>query len=105
MIEIVDAARCTGCNICVRACPTNVFDIVPDSAPRITRQHDCQTCFMCELYCPEDALFVAPNVEPAQAGALDDAAFGQYRQTVGWGRARQPTASLDASYELLARAH
>ncbi len=54
---------------------------------------------------PEDALFVAPNVEPAQAGALDDAAFGQYRQTVGWGRARQPTASLDASYELLARAH
>ncbi|MFL9971120.1 4Fe-4S binding protein, partial [Paraburkholderia agricolaris] len=61
MIEIVDAARCTGCNICVGACPTNVFDIVPGSPPRIARQGDCQTCFMCELYCPEDALFVAPQ--------------------------------------------
>jgi hypothetical protein len=60
---------------------------------------------MCELYCPEDALFVAPHVEPVPGGALADAAFGQYRQALGWGRARQSTASLDASYELLARAH
>jgi formate hydrogenlyase subunit 6/NADH:ubiquinone oxidoreductase subunit I len=78
---------------------------VPDSAPQIARQHDCQTCFMCELYCPEDALFVAPQVQPVSAGALDDNAFGQYRQAIGRARQRQPTASLDASYELLARAH
>ena len=60
MIEIVSAERCTACNICVRVCPTNVFDMVNDEPPRIARQDDCQTCFMCELYCPEDALFVAP---------------------------------------------
>jgi NAD-dependent dihydropyrimidine dehydrogenase PreA subunit len=105
MIEIVDAGRCTGCNICVRACPTNVFDIVPDSPPRIARQGDCQTCFMCELYCPEDALFVAPQVEPAPPGVLDGAVFGHYRRAIGWGRDRQPTASEDASYALLAQAH
>jgi NAD-dependent dihydropyrimidine dehydrogenase PreA subunit len=105
MIEIVDSGRCTGCNICVRACPTNVFDIVRDQPPRIARQRDCQTCFMCELYCPEDALFVAPHVEPVSIDALDGPAFGQYRQALGWGRERQPTASQDASYELLARAH
>ncbi|HYS66288.1 MAG TPA: 4Fe-4S dicluster domain-containing protein [Paraburkholderia sp.] len=105
MIEIVDGGRCTGCNICVRACPTNVFDIVPDSPPRIARQGDCQTCFMCELYCPEDALFVAPQVDPAPNGGVDDPVFGHYRRAIGWGRERQPTANQDASYELLARAH
>ncbi|MFM0123491.1 ferredoxin family protein [Paraburkholderia sp. RL18-101-BIB-B] len=105
MIEIVDSGRCTGCNICVRACPTNVFDIVQNGAPRIARQSDCQTCFMCELYCPEDALFVAPQVEPMPAGEAVDTVFGQYRQAIGWGRERQSTASQDASYELLIRAH
>ena len=26
MIELVDTETCTSCNICVRVCPTNVFD-------------------------------------------------------------------------------
>ena len=55
MIEIVSPERCTGCNICVHACPTNVFEAVKNGPPRRARQSDCQTCFMCELYCPEDA--------------------------------------------------
>ena len=38
MIEIVSATRCTACNICVHACPTNVFDIVPGGPPVIARQ-------------------------------------------------------------------
>jgi NAD-dependent dihydropyrimidine dehydrogenase PreA subunit len=55
MVEIVDSERCTGCNICVRVCPTNVFD-VDGPVPVIARQEDCQTCFTCEAWCPEDAL-------------------------------------------------
>ncbi|MEM5421956.1 MULTISPECIES: 4Fe-4S dicluster domain-containing protein [Paraburkholderia] len=105
MIEIVDSSLCTGCNICVRACPTNVFDAVPDGVPRIARQEDCQTCFMCELYCPEDALFVAPEPAPCPELNVDPALVGSYRRAVGWGRGRQATAAEDASYELLARAH
>ncbi|RZF27347.1 ferredoxin family protein [Paraburkholderia sp. UYCP14C] len=105
MIEIVDAGRCTGCNICVRACPTNVFDTVPDRPPRIARLSDCQTCFMCELYCPEDALFVAPQVEATSAGGGGKPVFGQYRWAIGWGREKRSTANEDASYELLVRAH
>ena len=29
----------------------------------IARQNDCQTCFLCEIYCPTDALYVAPDAE------------------------------------------
>jgi NAD-dependent dihydropyrimidine dehydrogenase PreA subunit len=108
VIELVSAERCTACNICVRACPTQVFDAVPGGIPVIARQDDCQTCFMCELYCPEDALFVAPQADTAEA--VDEATLrqrgllGSYRAAIGWGRDRQPTAALDHSHHLLARA-
>ncbi len=108
MIELISAERCTACNICVTACPTNVFDAVPGGAPVIARQADCQTCFMCELYCPEDALFVAPLAD--QAATVDEAflnqsaQLGSYRKAVGWGRGRDSTAVLDYSYHLLRRA-
>ena len=49
MIEVIDAERCTSCDICVNVCPTNVFDKT-DGIPVIARQNDCQTCFLCELY-------------------------------------------------------
>ncbi len=61
VIELVSASRCIKCNICVNICPTNVFDRVPDAPPAIARKSDCQTCYMCELYCPVDALYVAPE--------------------------------------------
>ena len=107
MIEIVSAARCTGCNICVTACPTNVFDAVPNGVPVIARQDDCQTCFMCELYCPEDALFVAPladKVRTQQSVLAEPVTMGAYRSAVGWARGERSTADQDASYELLIRA-
>jgi len=108
MIEIVSATRCTGCNICVHACPTNVFEAVPAAPPRVARQDDCQTCFMCELYCPEDALYVAPIADEAARISEQDASvqalIGSYRRDVGWGRQRQSTAAADSSFELLLRA-
>ena len=105
MIELVSESRCIECNICVSVCPTNVFDSVPNAPPTIARQNDCQTCFMCELYCPVDALYVAPQVEPlesvnekslAEAGLL-----GSYRKNIGWGRERTNGAKEDSTYELL----
>lgn len=109
MIEIVSASRCTGCNICVHACPTNVFEAQAGGPPRIARQQDCQTCFMCELYCPVDALYVAPVADRPEAvmeaQVIDTALMGSYRSAIGWGSGRRPTAGQDASFELLARAH
>lgn len=105
MIELVSDERCIRCDICVKACPTNVFDAVPDGPPVIARQEDCQTCFMCELYCPADALFVAPQAD--HAVSLDEAQLeagpllGSYREAIGWGRGRTPGAGRDQTFRLL----
>ncbi|MFI7276565.1 4Fe-4S binding protein [Streptomyces sp. NPDC049879] len=108
MIEIVSAERCIGCDKCVLACPTDVFDRGEDGVPVIARQDDCQTCFMCEAYCPVDALFVAPETRPLpEDSALRDEALltstgllGSYRARIGWGRGRTPGARLAVGPEL-----
>ncbi len=105
MIEFVSDNRCIRCDLCVKVCPTNVFDAVPDEAPVIARQEDCQTCFMCELYCPTDALFVAPEADESVAvgeGALvERRLLGSYRAAVGWGEGRTPGAAQDQSFRIL----
>lgn len=113
MIELVSADRCVGCDVCVRVCPTDVFERGADGVPSIARQEDCQTCFLCEAWCPVDALYVAPLVTPAPAGSIahDEAALaeagllGGYRRELGWGRGRVPGASLDTSHLLQAELH
>ena len=88
MIGLLLADRCTGCNVCVRICPANVFDARPDGPPDIARPEDCQTCFHCELYCQADALYVAPDyarsVETDVATVLASGTIGQYRRHSGW---------------------
>lgn len=105
MIELVSDSRCIRCDICVKACPTNVFDAVPDGPPVIARQEDCQTCFMCELYCPTDALFVAPEADESvsvrEQALTDTGLLGSYRAAIGWGEGRTPGARNDQSFRLL----
>jgi len=89
MIELLLEDRCTQCNACVAACPTNVFDAVAGSFPVIARQSDCQTCYMCEMYCPSDALFVGSdcnNPEPVDAETvIASGQLGRIRRDSGWG--------------------
>jgi Ferredoxin len=102
MIEVVSESRCVSCNQCVSVCPTNVFDRGDDGIPVIARQDECQTCFMCELYCPVDALYVAPDSEQVIGITEQEAEhlLGGYRANVGWGKGRTPVASHDYMYRL-----
>jgi Fe-S-cluster-containing hydrogenase component 2 len=88
----------------VAVCPTNVFEAVPDAPPIIARQKDCQTCFMCELYCPVDALFVAHDANNPHAvdeGRLvASAALGSYRKTIGWTPGSRAQRGVDQSFKL-----
>ncbi|MBS1881687.1 MAG: ferredoxin family protein [Actinobacteria bacterium] len=108
MIELVVEERCIKCEMCVRVCPTDVFEESESGLPVIARQGDCQTCFLCEVYCPVDALFVAPHATPDPDPRWRDAAWleqsgrlGSYRRAVGWGRGLVPGASKDASFRLI----
>ncbi|MBO0145202.1 ferredoxin family protein [Agrobacterium sp. Ap1] len=104
MIEVISNDRCTGCNICVNVCPTNVFDLKPGGIPVIARQDDCQTCFMCEVYCPDDALYVAPQatqltgITAAELEARN--IFGSYRKAIGWVKGGRPRPSHEVMKSL-----
>jgi NAD-dependent dihydropyrimidine dehydrogenase PreA subunit len=96
MFELVVRDRCTGCNRCVEVCPTNVLEAGPDTVPVVARVEHCQTCFMCELYCEADAIYVGPDRERrepvTEAEVVASGHLGQFRRDSGWNEwAKDPT--------------
>jgi NAD-dependent dihydropyrimidine dehydrogenase PreA subunit len=92
MIEVVSEERCIRCDICERVCPAFVFDRDAEGLPVIARQDDCQTCFLCEIYCPTDALYVSPIAtgpsEVSTETLIERGLFGSYARALGWSRGR-----------------
>ncbi|NWK96149.1 ferredoxin family protein [Sphingobium lactosutens] len=90
MIAHIFEDRCDGCNNCVAICPTHVLDAGKDGAPVVARIDQCQTCYMCELYCTSDAIYVDPDqhhlhvVDPQ--AILESGHLGRLRHDYGWGR-------------------
>ncbi|TGU87410.1 ferredoxin family protein [Mesorhizobium sp. M00.F.Ca.ET.151.01.1.1] len=104
MIEIVSATRCVECDICVKVCPTNVFDATEHGAPVIARQDDCQTCFLCEIYCPTDALYVAEFAEGptgiTEVEVEERLLFGSYARALGWARGKAGGSEFDPTHRI-----
>lgn len=50
----VDKLTCTACNICVEACPQNVYELDEFAVPAYPER--CISCGHCVALCPEDAV-------------------------------------------------
>ncbi|HEY1942836.1 MAG TPA: ferredoxin family protein [Roseiarcus sp.] len=104
MIEFVSSERCIKCDACVSACPDYVFDAVAGAVPVIARRDDCQTCFLCELYCPADALYVSPLRDAREAvdeqELIASGRLGSYRRALGWRGIKAAGTEGDLSHRL-----
>ena len=60
-VRKIDYKLCNGCGICVDNCPMDVLRMDEETEkPVITYLRDCQSCFLCEMDCPEGAIYVTP---------------------------------------------
>lgn len=59
-IERIDG--CIGCGSCVQACPTDVLRLNDKGTKaEIRYPEDCQVCYLCQMYCPVDAITIKPG--------------------------------------------
>jgi ferredoxin len=81
-----------------------VFESGADGGlPVIAAPDACQTCYLCELACPSDALWVNPDAQdasaPPPADLLASGQLGRVKRDHGW-NAPLDAGQLDA-YRLL----
>ncbi|MBU2550535.1 MAG: 4Fe-4S binding protein [Proteobacteria bacterium] len=55
--------RCKGCGFCIEFCPNKILEFSPEfnakgyHPPRVTSYDECVNCDLCEIICPEFAIF------------------------------------------------
>ncbi len=79
---VIFEERCKGCGFCVEYCPRDVlalserFNRKGYHPPEVVRTGECLNCSLCEMICPEFAIFsYARSPEaPAASAALEASA-------------------------------
>ncbi len=59
-VERIDYEACSDCGECYETCPLDVYDRV-GSTYYIAHHADCMVCFLCEIDCPQDAIYIGPE--------------------------------------------
>lgn len=63
-IRKIDTELCNGCRICVDHCPMDVLRMDEDRKKAFIKYlRDCQSCLLCEIECPTQAITVMPTFE------------------------------------------
>lgn len=69
---VIEAERCTGCDICVRLCPPHCLELGETTNSHgyrvavLAREPDCTGCEICGNVCPHLAVTVFREVKPAR---------------------------------------
>lgn len=63
-VRRIEIDLCTGCGTCYDHCPMDVFRFDENNRKAyINYLRDCQSCFLCEIECPEGAITCVPVFE------------------------------------------
>jgi NAD-dependent dihydropyrimidine dehydrogenase PreA subunit len=69
-IKSLDSEVCTGCKICVDACPEDVLRMnEAERKAQIVYPEDCIACWVCEWFCPVKCIEVSRD--PARPSVAD----------------------------------
>lgn len=68
---VIEKRLCKGCGICVGFCPKKVLELQKQKVT-LTNEPGCILCGMCELRCPDYAIYLEPlNNEGEEGGGQD----------------------------------
>ena len=71
--------RCKGCGFCVEYCPKDVLALSEEfnrkgyHPPEVIKHGECVNCNLCEMICPDFAIFSMPSEAPAAVSTPADA--------------------------------
>ncbi len=67
---------CKGCRICVELCPTGTLDLDDRFRVKVAHPERCIACRMCELRCPDLAIYVTKADKGKAEGSGQKAEIG-----------------------------
>jgi 2-oxoglutarate ferredoxin oxidoreductase subunit delta len=73
------AERCKGCGFCIEYCPKDIlvfskaFNRKGYHYPEVVKDGECVNCNLCEMICPDFAIFSQPVPDEEELAAADGA--------------------------------